>query len=280
MSKPTLNTTDQMPKKATTPAKQFLFQQSDRSYEKVAKAELYLWQAHMQKPPTLINKMAKGLQERINRIIPEKIHQAITVAIKQMVRSIVFGAAFTTRKPLLDASLQEREALVKKKIAMYKKIAATEGGVAGAGGFWFAVADFPAFLSIKMKMLYEIAALYGYDVNDYRERLYLLRIFQLAFSSQKQRNTVFQQIRNWNEESRHLPDNVQTFDWRAFQLEYRDYLDLAKLAQMIPGIGAVVGLTVNYRMTNQLGKTAMNAYRMRWNFSDNIAQTDGSIKLS
>jgi general secretion pathway protein D len=32
----------------------------------------------------------------------------------------------------------------------------------------------------------------------------------------------------------------------------------------IPGIGAAVGVVVNYRLINKLGKTAMNAYRMRW----------------
>lgn len=112
-------------------------------------------------------------------------------------------------------------------------------------------------------MLYEIAALYGYDVRDYRERLYMLRIFQLAFSSQQQRNEVFSQIEHWEDYSQNLPYDINAFDWRTFQLEYRDYLDLAKLAQMIPGIGAAVGLVVNYRLTRHLGKTAINAYRMR-----------------
>ena len=34
---------------------------------------------------------------------------------------------------------------------------------------------------------------------------------------------------------------MNQFDWRTFQQEYRDYIDLAKLAQMLPGVGAVVG---------------------------------------
>ncbi|MDX5437118.1 MAG: EcsC family protein, partial [Pontibacter sp.] len=45
---------------------------------------------------------------------------------------------------------------------------------------------------------------------------------------------------------------------------YRDYIDLAKMAQMIPMIGAPVGAVVNYRLISKLGKTAKNAYRMRW----------------
>ncbi len=62
----------------------------------------------------------------------------------------------------------------------------------------------------------------------------------------------------------HLPADIHQFDWRTFQQEYRDYIDLAKLAQLIPIIGAPVGAVVNYRLLQKLGTTAMNAYRMRW----------------
>ncbi len=48
-----------------------------------------------------------------------------------------------------------------------------------------------------------------------------------------------------------------------FSREYRDYIDLAKMAQFIPVIGAPVGYVVNSRLIKKLGVTAMNAYRMR-----------------
>ena len=69
---------------------------------------------------------------------------------------------------------------------------------------------------------------------------------------------------NWKAKNETLPQDINEFDWKSFQQEYRDYIDLAKMAQLIPGIGAAVGVIVNYRLLNQLGKTAMNAYRMRW----------------
>lgn len=60
-----------------------------------------------------------------------------------------------------------------------------------------------------------------------------------------------------------LPHDLEQFDWRNFQQEYRDYIDLAKMAQLIPIIGAPVGIIVNYRLIKKLGITAMNAYRLR-----------------
>jgi len=60
------------------------------------------------------------------------------------------------------------------------------------------------------------------------------------------------------------PADFEHFDWRTFQREYRDYIDLAKLAQMIPVVGAPIGAFVNWRLLERLGETAMNGYRMRW----------------
>jgi len=61
-----------------------------------------------------------------------------------------------------------------------------------------------------------------------------------------------------------LPEKVEEFDWRSFQQEYRDYIDLVKLAQLIPLIGAAVGGIANYKLVNHLSDTAKNAYRMRY----------------
>ena len=59
------------------------------------------------------------------------------------------------------------------------------------------------------------------------------------------------------------PASLDAFDWRAFQRQYRDHIDLAKLAQFIPIVGAPLGAIVNWRLTERLGKTAVMAYRMR-----------------
>lgn len=227
-------------------------------------AELALWQAEMKKSPSLFNGLSKSVQDRMNRIIPEKIHRAITEAIKQMTRAVIFGAEITSQKEPKDFKIEVREFLVRDKINFYSKTAAAEGAVTGAGGFLLGLADFPIWLSLKMKMLYEIAGIYGADVRNYKERVYLLHIFQLTFSSQKNRNAVYRTLENWDEVEQALPDNINDFDWQTFQQEYRDYIDLAKLFQLIPGVGAVVGAYVNHRLTRKLGNTAMNAYRMRW----------------
>lgn len=232
-------------------------------YEQQAFEQLVKWQKKMQQKPSLLNRLSKTTQTKINSYIPEKVHNAITVAIKQMIRGVLFGAQYVTRKPAPVLSLQQTEEAVDQLIKNYRRTAAAEGGVTGAGGLLLGLADFPIFLGIKLKMLFDIAALYGFDGKDYKERLYMLHIFQLAFSSQEHRSKVYSQMNNWEVQKQVLPDDINQFDWRPFQQEYRDYIDLVKMAQLIPGIGAVVGIVANYTLLNKLGTTAKNAYRLR-----------------
>lgn len=233
-------------------------------YETHILAELAIWQKRMQAPPTFPGRIAKRFQDRINRAIPEKIHQAITLGIKQMTRAVFFGAGFTTRKPLEIASLENSEMNVLERIKFYRNTATAEGAITGAGGILLGLADFPIWLTLKMKMLFEIASIYGYDTSRYQERVYMLHIFELCFSSTNHRNRVYAILADWENHEKILPENIQDFNWRSFQQEYRDYIDIAKLLQLIPGIGAAVGAIVNHRLTEKLGRTAMNAYRMRW----------------
>ncbi len=233
------------------------------SYNFVAKYELVAWQKRMLRSPSFFDKISKRIQTKFNSWIPEKVHKAITVAIKQMVRVVLFGSKFTTSVPLEEATLQTREELIRRKINIYRKTAAVEGGITGAGGILLGLADFPILLGIKIKLLFDIAALYGFDVKDYKERIYLLHIFELAFSSAYHRKNVYLKMVNWDEQQKKLPEDIHQFEWRNFQQEYRDYLDIAKMAQLIPVIGAPVGLLVNNKLVKKLGRTAMNAYRMR-----------------
>jgi hypothetical protein len=226
--------------------------------------ELECWQQRMKRKISFTGRLARNLQIRINRVIPEKVHRAITTAIKQMTRAVCLGAEFTTPVPLVSETLEERELKVTERIKFYRNTAAVEGAVTGAGGILLGLADFPIWLGLKMKMLFEIAAIYGFNVNNYKERIYLLYIFELTFSNQSHRNKIYSLLENWSTHQHQLPADINDFDWRSFQQEYRDHIDLAKLLQLIPGIGAPVGALVNHRLTNRLGDNAMNAFRMRW----------------
>ncbi|MES2419583.1 MAG: EcsC family protein [Bacteroidota bacterium] len=233
-------------------------------YEDRVSYELQFWKLELKKKPSVLGSLATKIQTKINKHIPAKVHKAISVTIEKMVKAVLFGATYTTTAlPPIETSLLHREALVKAKIDSYCKTGAAEGGITGAGGFLMSMADFPVLIGIKLKMLFEIASLYGFDVKDYRERLYILYIFKLAFSSKKGTQETFEQMQNWDKKLVELPNDESNFDWQSFQQEYRDYIDLAKLAQLLPVVGAAVGAVANYQLLKKLGKTAMMGYRLR-----------------
>lgn len=234
------------------------------TYEDIIYEELVLWKKEMLKRPGISNNLSKGIQDKMNGFIPEKFHIMVTEVIKNMVGVVILGSEYTTLEPIEYIPVIEREVLVKEKIQLYRKAAMVSGASTGFGGFFMGLADFPILISIKIKLLYEIASIYGYNTKDYRERLYLLYIFQIAFCSDKRRIEVFHMLDNWKTYVDGLPLDKENFDWRTFQQEYRDYIDLAKFFQLVPVIGGAVGAVANYKLVEKLGHTAMNGYRLRY----------------
>src|SRR5690242_10824898 len=119
-----------------------LAEMTDKEYEKRALRESERWQRQMQRRPSLPSRLAKKMQDKTNSLIPEKVHIAFTAAIKQMTRTVLFGAKYTTARAVTNGSLQEREMRIRKRIDFYSKTAATEGAITGAGGFLLGLVDF------------------------------------------------------------------------------------------------------------------------------------------
>ena len=232
-------------------------------YEKMQLKKLKKWKKKVSKKPFVIDKISKNTQNKINSILPEKYHEVMTIAIKNMTKMVLVGSSYNNQEAIKDMSLEERDELAYKKIKLYKTTATIEGAGTGSGGILLGMTDFPLLLSIKIKLLYELASIYGFDTNDYRERLYILGIFELAFSSKEYVNYVFESMEEFDEIKDKFSDNIDDFDWKSFQREYRDYIDLAKLLQLVPGIGAVVGAYVNHKLVDKLGDYAINCYHMR-----------------
>ena len=238
----------------------------DQTYEELIRAELDRWEKKLLQRPGLLERTSKIIQTKINdKIIPEKVHTVITATVKGLVKSVVFGLDFIPKSPpLYEGTLRECDEKALRLISKYKKIAAAEGAGTGAGGIVLSIADFPALIAIKMKFLFELAHIYGFSTKDYQERLFLLYVFQLAFSSQEKRPELFKIIQTWQQKSWPTEDRyLQQIDWQQFQREYRDAIDFRKTLQFIPGLGAVMGAWANYGLVDDLGTVGMNCYRLR-----------------
>ncbi|OLS36468.1 EcsC family protein [Bacillus sp. MRMR6] len=229
-------------------------------YELKVYEEVEAWKRKLHRRSGMMNRVSKKAQGKINGLIPEKVHEVMTESIKAMVKTTLFGSQLTTdRSQANGLSLAQRDELITQKTAVFQKTALIEGAGTGAGGILLGLADFPLLLSIKMKFLFEAASIYGFNTKEYEERLFILHVFQLAFSSDEIRKNTLYEIENWDQRKK----DIMEMDWRKFQQEYRDYIDFVKMLQLVPGIGAFVGAYANNNLLKHLGETAMNAYRLR-----------------
>ncbi|MGS2777989.1 EcsC family protein [Robertmurraya sp. GLU-23] len=229
-------------------------------YELKAYHEIVLWKRKLLKKSPFLQRVSKKAQGKINELIPAKAHQIITDSIKQMVKALLVGSYVTTKKEnRIGSSLMEKDKIAAEKLSFYRKTATLEGAGTGAGGIFLGLADFPLLLSIKMKYLSETATIYGFNPEKLEERIFILHVFSLAFSSDEKRLETLEVIENWEERKQ----NYEDMDWQSFQQEYRDHIDFIKMLQLVPGIGAVVGAYANYNLLDSLGEVAMNCYRLR-----------------
>lgn len=237
------------------------------SYETKIKQKITAWIPIFLKQPSFFEKTSKKISTKINTWIPQKVHNVITATVKTIVRTTLFGAEYTPKgKVQTSLTLEEADLKAHETLSLYQKIATAEGAGTGAGGFIFNLVDFPAFLAIKMKLLFELAHVYGYKTSDFSERIFILTVFQMAFSSPSQREQLLYTVQHWDEHKVKWSsdkDYYQTFDWEYFQKEYRDSIDFRKMLQMLPGIGAVAGAWANYTIVEDLGEVSVHCYQIR-----------------
>jgi hypothetical protein len=229
-------------------------------FEQRARQELDLWKHKIGVKPSMAMRLSKQAQTAINQKIPQKVHDMISTSIKTMVDGVLYGSTYFKKVDQTGETLEEKEEIAQSILNVYRRTAVIEGAGTGAGGLLLGLSDFPLLLSIKIKYLFSIAELYGYDPKKWEERIFILLVFQLAFSSVEKRKELLSVMEDWDNQK----ESYMQIDWQSFQQEYRDSIDFIKMMQLVPGIGAIVGAWANHQLLEQLGETAKYAYRMRW----------------
>ncbi|WP_158737569.1 EcsC family protein [Alteribacillus sp. YIM 98480] len=238
------------------------------TYEQQAYEDVQVWLRKLKKPSSMTQTFTKNIQSRMNNLVPKKFHHLMGQAVKQMVEGVINGSEYLPKGDYEKAqTLREADEKLQELIPVFQKGAAAEGAGTGAGGIFLGAADFPLLLGFKMRFLFSAAQIYGLDVHDFRDRLYMLHLFQAAFSSPEKKYETADRLENWEEYISDKPRKISMateWDWTSFQQQYRDHIDLVKLLQLMPGFGAVVGAAANYRLLGQLGEAAKEGYRLKW----------------
>lgn len=236
-------------------------------YEDKIRLETERWERNLSRPPGLLENVSKTISGKLNSLMPAKVQNLITGTVRAIVRTALFGAEYTPKRAVQSGlTLEQADDQAREVISLYQKIATAEGAGTGAGGILLSAVDFPALIAIKMKLLFELAHVYGFSTKVFSERIFILTLFQLTYSEPARRGAILNRIKDWDSEKQKWSSDAEYYkqmDWESFQKEYRDALDFRKMLQLVPGIGAVAGAWANYTIVEELGKFAMNGYRLR-----------------
>lgn len=212
----------------------------------------------------------KGLQQKFDGLIPKQVHQSLATALEKGIKAFIKGLNLIPKQQMVnvevknDDDLKELTEAAEKIVLYYKRIASAEGAGTGFGGLISSAIDFPALISIKLKMLQELATLFGYRLENVEERLFVLKVMQLQFSGKECRQKIWQEIKAWEQDDHPEISSWEEYDWEEFYIEYKQSIELRKLFQLIPGFGAIVGAWANYTFLEDLGQTAIRCYQLRF----------------
>lgn len=155
--------------------------------------------------------------------------------------------------------------------AKYKGITGTHGAVAGFLGLPAIAPDIAALILLNLRAIGEYAAYYGFDISSQEERLFALHVLGVASSptdaSKALAMTELVLIakgvaanHTWKELEKHA--FVKVVQKIANRIGV--HLTKAKLAQVIPVSGAIIGSGFNLYFTDKVCNAAYLLYRERF----------------
>lgn len=178
----------------------------DLSYkEKEKLKEIELWEAEYinKKENTVISKMVSGmnviikpLKNKINLNIENQVFEAIQTAIMgcmnlgQDIVKVTYDKDKAIKKvnridvkdlgDLYKVDVTELESISKSVISENKLLAFTEGLFFGMGELSMALAEIPVFFGVTFRVMQQIASIYGYDPENDKEKLFMIKLLSLG----------------------------------------------------------------------------------------------------
>ncbi len=181
------------------------------------------------------------------------------------------GLAVNKREDILALGLEGVDKNIGFLAAKYKTLAAVEGAATGVAGIPGIPVDIVALVGMNLRAIGEYATYCGFDVNNQNERLYAMHVLGLASSpTDASKQAAMAQLikiatevakrKTWKELERHA--FVKLVQQLAKALGVR--LTKAKLAQIVPATGALIGSGFNAYYTSKVCTAANFLYRERF----------------
>lgn len=241
-----------------------------RKVGKIFNAPLEFAGAIVTKTPllgTVVEKTVSGIVGLLN----DSMSKTVRIDAILSEYALPDGSTPTHAEQIGVVSLQTIDTTIGYLSAKYKALAAAEGAVTGAVGGPGIPIDLIALIALNLRAIGEYATYCGFDITQQSERLFALHILSLGCTTTDQvsKSVTMQELaklatqvaqkKTWEQLEKSL--YVTTLRRLSEALGIR--LTKAKLAQVIPAAGAIVGAGYNSYYTARVCEAAYFLYRER-----------------
>lgn len=233
-------------------------------------SDLWFWEKLGRLPFKIIDKWTPTfIQNKIGILIDELGQYIQTggsyLSSTSKIASYYPDLGVQTLEEVDTLSLSKMDAAVEKLTGNRKKLATLQGASTGIGGIFTLTIDIPLLLGLQLKTLQDIAICYGYDPNDKKERLFIIKCLQFVSADIVGKQAILTQLSLFDqpddEAKREILSELQ--GWREVMFTYRDQFGWKKLFQMIPIAGLVFGAFINRSAISDIGEAGKMLYRKR-----------------
>ncbi|WP_110928903.1 EcsC family protein [Bacillus massiliglaciei] len=229
----------------------------------------------------------------LDRLTPAFIQDKMALALDEIGNYLQFGGKYMSKEKnvlkkfqkklpnleiitLEDVKTAPLEIMNEVSKDMQKSLiraAAVQGATTGVGGIFTLAADIPLLLGISIKTIQDIALSYGFNPEEKRERVFVIKCLQFSNADTVGKTAILNELSNFDSEDKRQEMISQLQGWREVIYTYRDQFGLKKLLQMVPIAGILFGAFSNRSMIADLAETADMLYKKR-RIVDRLNQTD------
>jgi hypothetical protein len=268
-----------------------------KDYLETARKEIAAWEAQ---GPGFVSRVGDAVlwpaQRAAEAMVPASVQESATKAVHAILTNLGDVAQRTVPGNKLRETIAKRlthlpdpanpsaELWARDKQAriswnVHVGLAAAEGAGTGAVGLPGLVADIPAFLTITLRQLQEMAVIYGFDPDAPEERDYLLHVLRTGGAGDRKYKLEYLLVLKQVEElllraslrnaagqlaARELSKFSLVATLRQLAHTLAVQLTKRKALQMIPVIGAVVGGCFNAAFIHDVANAGYHCYRRRF----------------
>lgn len=256
-------------------------------YERSVQRDLEQWERR--EPSVLmqaVNWAMKPVDWAIEKVVPHEMMEQAGNAVEGGLEALAGATAWTYDPSSILKDLQakgiEAETLADLRTAPLDVLdahartlfnenaiaAALTGGGTGLGGALLMLADIPILFAVNLRLVQQIGAVYGFEVNGPDHRPLVISIYNVAASGS--RESKLEAMREISVAAaafaRDVPYRGRTSGTlrdqsRQMPREIAKALVSRKVFQAVPIAGAAVGAGVNYWFTTEVAEAAYNLFR-------------------